>query len=591
MSQKKVVLSDNALQVAQARYFNNGEDWETCTYRVGKAVSEVEKEKGDYANKFHEMIYNMDFIPGGRILRNAGRPKGSMLNCYVCPIQDSIEDIGQFIKDSLTLWSEGGGVGCNFSPLRPAGTPILGKGGVSSGLVSFIEAADAVSKTIESGGQRRAAALACVDVSHPEVMDFINAKLKDGRLSHFNISVVINEDFLKAVEADAPWTFKFNQIEYKTVKAREIWDLIVTNMVHMAEPGLLNGSNLYKNNSYYFDPVVSTNPCGEAVLENYGSCCLGSLVLPNFITGTTNTNWQKLEKTIKLAVRFLDNVIDINKYTLKEIDQKAHNSRRIGLGIMGLADYLFAKELRYGSKEALVEIERLMRNIRDIAYQTSVEIAMEKGSFPKFDPVYYGNASFIRKLPASLRMDIKSKGIRNVTLLSIAPTGTISLLRECSGGIEPVMFKSFKRKDRVGERTYVHPKYKQLLLTGNKVPEWFVDMTDLTPKDHFETQAVIQRYVDGAVSKTINMPAGTTEADLSALLLEYVHELKGCTIYVDGSRYGQVYNNITEEEALEYLLNESVSNELSVDDVECNCQKAKDDNGEEVDGCIIPSTE
>ena len=197
---------------------------------------------------------------------------------------------------------------------------------------------------------------------------------------------------------------------------------------------------------------------------------------------------------------------------------------------MGLADYLFAKELRYGSKEALVEIERLMRNIRDIAYQTSVEIAMEKGSFPKFDPVYYGNASFIRKLPASLRMDIKSKGIRNVTLLSIAPTGTISLLRECSGGIEPVMFKSFKRKDRVGERTYVHPKYKQLLLTGNKVPEWFVDMTDLTPKDHFETQAVIQRYVDGAVSKTINMPAGTTEADLSALLLEYVHELKGCTI-------------------------------------------------------------
>lgn len=591
MSQKKVVLSDNALQVAQARYFNNGEDWETCTYRVGKAVAETEKDKLDYASKFHEMIYNMDFIPGGRILRNAGRPKGSMLNCYVCPIQDSIEDIGQFIKDSLTLWSEGGGVGCNFSPLRPKGTPILGKGGVSSGLVSFIEAADSVSKTIESGGQRRAAALGCVDVSHPEVMDFINAKLKDGRLSHFNISVVINEDFLKAVEADAPWTFKFNQIEYKTVRAREIWELIVTNMVHMAEPGLLNGSNLYKNNSYYFDPVVSTNPCGEAVLENYGSCCLGSLVLPNFITGSTNTNWQKLERTIKLAIRFLDNVIDVNKYTLKEIDQKAHSSRRIGLGVMGLADYLFAKELRYGSKEALVEVERLMRNIRDIAYQTSVEIAMEKGAFPKFDPVYYGNASFVRKLPASLRMDIKSKGIRNVTMLSIAPTGTISLLRECSGGIEPVMFKSYKRKDRVGERTYIHPKYKQLLLTGNKVPEWFVDMTDLTPKDHFETQAIVQRYVDGAVSKTINMPEGTTEEDLSALLLEYVHELKGCTIYVDGSRYGQVYNNITEEEALEYILNESVSNELSVDDVECNCQKPVDDNGEEVDGCLIPNKE
>lgn len=981
----KVVLSENALQVAKTRYFNNGEDWEQCTYRVGKAVAEVEREKTDFANKFHEMIYNMDFIPGGRILRNAGRPKGSMLNCYVCPIQDSIEDIGQFIKDALTLWSEGGGVGCNFSPLRPMGADILGKGGKSSGLVSFIEAADSVSRTIESGGQRRAAALACVDVSHPEVMDFINAKLKDGRLSHFNISVIVNEDFLKVVEADGDWTFKFNQIEYKTVRARDIWELIVSNMVKMAEPGLLNGTNLYKNNSYYFDPVVSTNPChtgdtliavadgrklvtfeqlanegmdvpvfsmneetkrievkmmrnprktgvkqrilkvyldngtsfkandvhkitmfngeekqlkdlvigdrihhmiryqsnlstiletenkqnyiwmtngyqsvkaehrlvgeyiigrpleddevvhhidynyqnnspenlqvmkkvdhdelhkkdkigiknpihrfpdknyfknhkflgsengnykgfskeqmmeiainfskdlgrkssisewenyckknnytydsrlifgefgykggfleeaarraevvnfdgyhtrqyneylkivkttdldvffdngikvrkyckrcnkemilswgareqsycsikcrnerpkpelkeasfnfkvikieevgyedvyngtvddnhnyyvftgddlgknnkprmnfinskncGEAVLENYGSCCLGSLVLPNFITGTTNTNWQKLEKTIKLAIRFLDNVIDVNKYTLKEIDLKGHNSRRIGLGVMGLADYLFAKELRYGSKDALSEIERLMRFIRDTAYQTSVEIAMEKGSFPKFDPVYYGNASFVRKLPASLRMDIKSKGIRNVTLLSIAPTGTISLLRECSSGIEPLIFKSYKRNDRVGERIYIHPKYKQLLLTGNSIPEWFVDMTDITPKDHFETQAIIQKYVDGAVSKTINMPVGTTDEDLSTLLLEYVHELKGCTVYIDGSREGQVYNNLSEVEALEYILNESVSNELSVDDVECNCQKPIDENGKELEGCVIP---
>lgn len=582
---KKTILSENALAVAKARYFNNGENWEECTYRVGRAVAEIEKEKKEYTDKFHDIIYNMDFIPGGRILRNAGRPKGSMLNCYVCPIQDSIEDIGQFIKDALTLWSEGGGVGCNFSPLRPTGTDILGKGGKSSGLVSFIEAADAVSRTIESGGQRRAAALACVDVSHPEVMDFINAKLKDGRLSHFNISVIVNEEFLKAVEGDQDWTFKFNQIEYKTVRAREIWELIVTNMVHMAEPGLLNGTNLYKNNSYYFDPVVSTNPCGEAVLENYGSCCLGSLVLPNFITGTTNTNWQKLEKTIKLAIRFLDNVIDVNKYTLKEIDLKGHNSRRIGLGIMGLADYLFAKELRYGSKDALAEVEKLMRFIRDTAYQTSIEIAMEKGAFPKFDPVYYGNASFVRKLPASLRMDIKSKGIRNVTCLSIAPTGTISLLRECSSGIEPLMFKSYKRADRVSERVYIHPKYKQLLQTGNDIPDWFVDMTDLSPKDHFETQAIVQKYIDGAVSKTINMPAGTTEEDLSKLLLEYVHELKGCTVYVDGSRYGQVYNKLTEEEALEQIMLDGVSTVLTIDDLECKCQKP---NGDESESCEIP---
>lgn len=586
---KKVILSDNALNVAKSRYFHNGEDWEQCTFRVGKAVAEPEKDKQDYTNKFHEIIYNMDFIPGGRILRNAGRPKGSMLNCYVCPIQDSIEDIGQFIKDSLTLWSEGGGVGCNFSPLRPIGTPILGKGGSSSGLVSFIEAANAVSKVIESGGQRRAAALGCVDISHPEVIDFINAKLKDGRLNHFNISVIVNEEFLKAVESDSDWTFKFNQIEYKTIKAREIWDLIITNMIASAEPGLLNGTNLYKNNSYYFDPVVATNPCGESVLENYGSCCLGSLVLPNFITGTTNTNWQKLERTIKIAIRFLDNVIDVNKYTLKEIDLKAHNSRRIGLGIMGLADYLFAKELRYGSKDALLEIEKLMRFIRDTVYQSSVEIAMEKGSFPKFDPVLYGNASFVRKLPASLRLDIKSKGIRNVTCMSIAPTGTISLLKECSGGIEPLMYKSYKRNDRVGERIYIYPKYKQLLLTGgDSIPDWFVDSTDLTPKDHFETLAIIQKYVDGAVSKTINMPKGTTSEDLSTLLLEYVHELKGCTVYVDGSRGGQVYNKLSEEEAIEYIAENTVSDSLSIDDVECNCQKPTDESNTNKDeNCLI----
>ena len=586
MMNKKIKLSDNALEVAQSRYFDNGEDWEACAQRVGHGVASVESDKS-YKDKFVEMIANMDFIPAGRVLRNAGRPKGSMLNCYVCPIGDSIEEIGQFLKDALTLWSEGGGVGCNFSPLRPRGSDILGKGGTSSGLVSFIEAADSISRTIESGGQRRAACLGCVDISHPEVIDFINAKLKDGRLSHFNISVLVNEDFIRAVEKDSEWTFKFKNKEYGKLPAKEIWDLIITNMIHKGEPGLLNGTNLFKNNSYYYDPVVSTNPCGEAILENYGSCDLGSLVLPNFITGTTNTNWQKLEKVIKLAVRFLDDVIDVNKYTLTEIDIKAHNSRRIGLGFMGLAEYLFAKEIRYGSKEALIEIEKLMRFIRDIAYQTSIELAMEKGSFPKFDSVYYGNSSFVRKLPASLRLDIKEKGIRNVTLMSMAPNGTISLLPEFVGGIEPLFNKAQRRNDRVSERIYVHPKYKQVILSGSSIPDWLVDTTDLTPKDHLETQALIQKYTDGAVSKTINMPAGTTEEELSRLLLEYIHDLKGMTVYVDGTRDGQVLNKLTYEEVLDFISDNSVTTSLSLEDVECNCQKAIVED-EVVELCAIP---
>jgi len=580
---KKVILSKNSETVAKTRYFNEGENWEPCTERVADSIAEVEtKNKSSWAEKFAEMIYYMDFIPAGRILRNASRSKGSLMNCYVVPIGDSIEEIGKFIADSLTLWSEGGGVGCNFSPLRPKDTPILGKGGKSSGMVSFIKAADSVSKTIESGGQRRAAALACCDVSHPEIMNFINSKLVEGEISHFNISVLVDEEFIQAVESDSVWTFKFKQKEYEKIKAREIWNLIVNNMISKAEPGLLNKTNLYKNNSYYYDPVVSTNPCGEAILSNYESCDLGSLVLPNFITGNVNTNWKKLENTIKLAVRFLDNVIDANKYSLKEIDIKTHNSRRIGLGMMGLAEYLFAKELRYGSKEAILEIEKLMRFIRDTVYQTLIELSVEKGSFPKFEPVQYGNASFIRKLPAQLRMDIKKYGVRCVSGMAMAPNGTISLLPEVTSGIEPLMFKAYRRNDRVGERIYIHPKYKQLLLSGENIPDWFVESSDLTPKDHFEVQAIVQKYTDGAVSKTINMPKGTTSEQLNNYLLEYIRDLKGVTIYVDESRGGQVYNKIGEDELFDIVSQQTIGFSDSIDDgdIECNCQKSTDDEAE-----------
>lgn len=585
---KKIKLSENAQKVAETRYFIEGEDWEGCSRRVANAVAEVEKDQAQYASKFFDMIYNMDFIPGGRILRNSGRAKGSMLNCYVVPIGDSIEEIGKYMADSLVLWSNGGGVGTNFSPLRPKGDRILGKGGASSGLVSFMKAANAVSQTIESGGQRRAAALGCVDVSHPEIVDFINAKLVDGEISHFNISVLVNDDFLKAVERDDKWTFKFKQKEYGSMPARDIWKLIVTNMINCAEPGILNNSNLSKNNSYYYDPVLATNPCGEIPLEAYGVCCLGSLVLPNFITGITNTNWKKLEQIIKLSVRFLDNVLDVNKYSLKESDIKAHNSRRIGLGIMGLAEYLFAKEARYGSEKAIFEIERLMRFIRDTVYETGVELAEEKGAFPKFDPTQYGNSSFVRKLPTELRLKIKKKGIRNVTYLTCPPSGTTSLLPEVSSGIEPLIYKSYKRVDRVGERIYVHPKYKQFLLSGEKVPDWFVDIGDLSAIDHFETQKIIQKYIDNSVSKTINLPYGTTYEELDKLLLEYIYDLKGVTVYVEGAKQGQIYTRLSEQETMDYILNSEleIKNELDDEDKDCGLCEKKDEKKENDDDSI-----
>jgi ribonucleoside-diphosphate reductase alpha chain len=458
-----------------------------------------------------------------------------------------------------------------------------------------MEGADFISKLIESGGSRRAAAIAHIDISHPEVLDFIDAKLlkpdvlqwlrKDTpkeilefveekvdrqTLSHFNISVAVNDEFLDAVEEDSDWTFKFKQKSYTTVKARHIWDKIVSNMVNCAEPGLLNWSNFSKNNSYYFEPVLGTNPCGETTLGPYGVCDLGSLVLPNFITsGNINTNWKKLEQVIRVAIRFLDNVIESNKYVLQEIDINAHNSRRIGLGVIGLAEYLFMKQVRYGSERAVEETEKLMRFIRDRAYQASVELAVEKGAFPKFDPIPYGKASFIRKLPGSLRMDIKKYGIRNCTLMALAPTGTISLLTNYSSAIEPLFSKATRRSDRVSERIYIHPRYKEILETDKEIPNWFVDSFDLEPKDHFEIQAAAQKYCDGSVSKTINLPKKTTVKDLSRLLLEYIHDLKGVTVYKDGSRDGQILKKVTEKEARKFLKEGKVNENMEEDDVIC----------------------
>ncbi len=571
MASKEKILSDNALLVTKDRYFMTDENWDNLSFRVGGVAATVESDQKKYKELFSEVIYNQLFLPGGRILRNAGRPKGSLFNCYVLPIGDSIEEIADFYKKSLILWSEGGGIGCNFTPLRPKGDKILGKGGNSSGLVSFIQASNDISMVVESGGSRRAAALGLCDVYHPEVLDYIDAKLEIGKISQYNISVGIDNKFIEAVEADTEWTFKFKQREYGSMPARKIWSKIVKNMLNCAEPGLLNLSNLYKNNSYSFAPISSTNPCGEVPLENYGVCCLGSLVLPNFITGNVNTNWKKLEDTIKIAVRFLDNIIDINTFVLRENDIAAHNSRRIGLGVLGLAEFLYAKKIKYGSEKSFQEVERLMRFIRDKSYEASVELAMEKGSFPKFDPVAYGKASFVRKLPASLRMLIKKNGIRNVTLNAIAPTGTISQLADCTGGIEPLFSKAYERKDKISSRIIVHQKLQEYIEenSGADLPDWFVDSFDLKPEEHLEMQSVVQQYVDSSVSKTINLPQDTTEEELSEWLLTYMPNLKGTTVYKDGTMESQVYNRISYEDAVKFVLEKKASSNLNGDDFRC----------------------
>ena len=564
------ILSDNAITIATNRYFlDEREDWETLSSRVGGEIARAENgNRAVYHEKFAEIIYNLEFLPGGRILRNTGRPRGSLFNCYVLPVGDSREEIGQWFKDSLILWGEGGGVGCNLSFLRPRGAPIKGVGGASSGPVSFLEASDGVARTIESGGSRRAAALACMNVSHPDIMEFIDVKMTHDKLSHYNISVAVTEDFLLAVEEDAMWEYKFAQQSYGEIRAREIWDKIIYNMTRRAEPGLLHWDNLTSNNSYYFAPILATNPCGEAPLEPNGVCDLGSIVLSRFVTPNGQTQRQRLREVVSLAVRFLDNIIDLNKYVLNDISVNAHNGRRIGLGVMGLAEYLFAKGVKYGSEKAVEETESIMKLIRNTAYETSIKLAEEKGAFPMFDPVQYGKAHFIRTLPAkALRMPIKEKGIRNVTCLAMAPTGTISLLAEVSSGIEPLTGKAYIRNDRVSNRVYIHPIYRAYLEGKIDYPEWFVDGPELKPSDHFEIQSVVQKYTDGAVSKTINMPKGTTPDELSKYTLEYIHDLKGVTVYVDGSYENQVITHLTEAEARKYLETgdvDSIADESSV---------------------------
>lgn len=880
-------LTDDAKLIVQNRYsFSENENWKDLAVRCGRNTARIEKQSLYYEEKFIEMIYNMDFLPGGRILRNIGRIKGSLFNCFVLPLNDSIKEIGEFVQNCLMVWASGGGIGTNVSFLRPHGSDVKGVGGVAAGPIKFLTCANSGARCMDESGQRRAAGLALMLANHPDVIDFIDAKMIDGLLNCFNISIGVTEDFIEAIEKDKNWDLTFNHKVYKTIHPREIWNRIIKNMVKYGEPGLINWNNLRSNNSYYFAPIYATNPCiignsilatadgrngvsvkqlaeegkniplyscnkntgkieikigrsprktgnkvevwklilddgsefistpdhkiitktleekklkdlipgepiksfnsyivysgyrniansgkmmksgyhrnrrqyrliyefyntdkylnknmaihhkdfdntwdfignlelitsvkhrkihskkmegknnpyhrmtdewkrnfaskpgekngmwsgisneklieygkkilkthgkltkqlwkifcvenniscslgakarfgswktfknlvidnhkvvsvefygyedvynitvddnhnyivltsyeddkfitssgicvkncGETPLEPNGICDLGSIPLMNYISNV-NTNWKKMEEILRLAVRFLDNIIDINNYILNEFEVSAHNGRRIGIGVMGLADYLFAKQIRYGSKKSIYEVEKLIKFIRDITYDESIKIATEKGSFPKFDPVEYGKAHFIRSLPASTRMDIKKYGIRNVTLMAMAPTGTISLLPQVTSGIEPLFLKAYKTNDNAHDRIYVHPIYKEMLVNLGQSPDWFVDTTDLKPADHLEIQAAVQKYTDGAVSKTINMKKGTTPNELSDLLLEYIHDLKGVTVYVDGTREDQPLVPITDKNKILKYINDGKLIEADEKSVQCakgNC--------------------
>jgi ribonucleoside-diphosphate reductase alpha chain len=538
-------------EIFKLRYaYTPDETWAQACERTANFVGVAENGSEDrerWVNSFAEIIRKFWFIPGGRIMRNAGRKHGMMINCFGLGVDDNTKSIGQLFDEVFNVSSSGGGVGINFSNLRPKGDPIMGKGGFSSGAVSFMGVVDSIAQTVESGGQRRAALMGILRCDHPEIFEFINGKLTEGKLSHFNISVGITDEFLKAVKKNKDFDLKFGNKVYKTIKARELWDLIVHNAWTCAEPGLINLDNLKNFNPLsYCEDINTTNPCGELPLPRYGACCLGSINLSEMYNKNKNeVDWIKLKNVIEIAVRFLDDVIDVTIYPVKDIELTATASRRIGLGVMGL-HYLLLKLgiKRYGSDESLEFIDSLMSKIRDYAYLASINLAKEKGPFQKFDKARYMEGLFVKGLPHRVRRELEKYGIRNGAVLSIPPTGTTSIVAGVSSGLEPIFAPVYKRKynsaSKEGGKVIKEVEeydvlYKEFKDNGKDVSH-FVGANDISPWEHMQVQCTAQKYVDSAISKTINMKNDFPEQELGELLLENLPYIKGVTLYRDGSR-------------------------------------------------------
>jgi len=523
--------------------------WETACNRVAKAVGLREDEK--VIAEFEKIMTDSLFVPGGRVLRNASRNKGMLINCYALGVDDNIESIAELYKDALMISSTGGGIGINFSNLRPVGTPIVGKGGCSSGVVSFMKALNSILSTVELGGQRRAACIGILRIDHPEIYKFISSKVEEGELQNFNISIGITDKFLKAVKNNQEWDLVFKNKVYDTVKAIDLWGYIVKNLWGCGDPGLINLDTIARYNPlWYVHDVYTLNPCGEIPLPVYGSCCLGSINLSEmYDEKTSDVDWNKLEHTIGLAVRFLDDVLDVSHYPLSTIELNAHQTRQIGLGVMGL-HYLMLKMgiEEYGSEKSLEFMDSLFLNIRDYAYNASIGLARERGSFEKFNAEKHLEGEFVKRLPRRIRSGIKKHGLRNGTILSMQPTGTTSIIAGVSNGVEPIFCPIYKRyynannndgETEMASVVEMDELFREKIIKGEP-HEYFVGGYDISPREHMEVQITAQQYIDSAISKTILLKKDFPCDELGGLLLEHLHEVKGVTMYREGSKMQEI---------------------------------------------------
>jgi ribonucleoside-diphosphate reductase alpha chain len=592
--EQELTLSHNAEVVLERRYLvkdEHGEVIETpegLFRRVASYLAEAERPYGGdaqvahVAEEFERLLTRLDFLPNSPTLANAGRPLGMLSACFVLPVDDSLESIFETVKHAALVHQGGGGTGFAFSRLRPEGSIVRSTKGVASGPVSFMKVFDAATEAIKQGGMRRGANMGILNVHHPDIDTFVAMKADMTTLTNFNISVAVTESFMRAVAEGTDYDILDPRTGAVVGKrsARALWERLVANAWKNGDPGLIFIDRMNDSRSNpvpSLGPIESTNPCGEQPLYPYDSCNLGSINLAKFVRvehGTAEVDWERLGAVVPVCVRMLDNVIDMNRYPLPQIEEVSRRIRRIGLGVMGWADMLYQLGIPYDSTEALALAERVMAFIQEKADAASAALAEERGPFPAWEESIYGPHGDGR-----LAGTLRGVRLRNATRTTIAPTGTLSIIADCSGGIEPVFALAFLRQHYLDPKHPTKPtqltevnqyfadvarregfyseELMRFLAEGGRladrpeVPDWakrvFVTAHDITPEWHVRMQAAFQRHVDNAVSKTINFPHSATVEDVeTAYLLAYREGCKGITIYRDGSREHQVLSHARE---------------------------------------------
>jgi ribonucleoside-diphosphate reductase alpha chain len=525
--------------------------------RIAAALAVVEHDPAHWSERFYAAIDDFKFLPAGRVVAGAGSAREvTLFNCFVMgAIPDDMGGIFAHLREAALTMQQGGGIGYDFSTLRPRGAEVKGVGADASGPLSFMDVWDAMCRTIMSAGYRRGAMMAVLRCDHPDIEAFVEAKSEPGRLRMFNLSVLVTDAFMHAVEENAPWQLTFNGSVHHSLPARELWDKIMRATYAYAEPGVIFIDRINRRNPlYYCEEIRATNPCGEQPLPPYGACLLGSLNLARFVeepfTPQARLDTAGLAAIIPDVVRMMDNIIDISRFPLEQQRLEAQQKRRIGLGITGLADALIMCGLRYGSREAVTATETWLALIEREAYLASTALAAEKGPFPLFDKEKYLAGETIAALDDDVRAAIAQYGIRNSLLTSVAPTGTISLFADnVSSGIEPVFSYRYTRSVLMPDGTrreeevsdYAYRLFRRLKGETAPLPDYFVDSQSLAPEDHLVMQAAVQRHIDSSISKTINLPADIPFDDFKDIYARaYAMGCKGCTTYRPNEVTGSV---------------------------------------------------